>query len=65
MTLSTDGQFELDLRDEYTFDWEDDPIDFYYKDKDGVVYSLVQTTDLATLYRRLSANDPIKLYVKP
>lgn len=35
-----DGWFELNLRDEYQFKWEDDPIDFYYRDKaTGKVYN--------------------------
>ena len=34
------GWFELNLRDEYSFDWKDDPIDFYYRDKaTGKVYN--------------------------
>ena len=34
------GWFELSLRDEYSFDWKDDPIDFYYRDKaTGKVYN--------------------------
>ena len=33
------GWFDLNLRDEYRFEWKDDPIDFYYKNKDtGKVY---------------------------
>ena len=38
------GWFELNLRDEYRFDWKDDPIDFYYKEKvSGKVYNLNDT----------------------
>lgn len=34
------GEFDLNLRDEYSFEWEDDPIDFYYRDKaTGKVYN--------------------------
>ena len=57
VTLYEDGKFELNLRDEYRFSWEDDPIDFYYKAPDGTVYSWVyeadgekKDTDLALLY---------------
>ena len=69
VTLTTDGEFELNLRDEYRFEWEDDPIDFYYKDKtDGTVYNLNYTeggekksVDLAKLYTLLESNMPIVL----
>ena len=69
VTLTTDGKFELNLRDEYRFEWEDDPIDFYYKDKtDGTVYNLNDTeggekksVDLAKLYTLLESNMPIVL----
>ena len=57
VTISKDGEFELNLRDEYQFTWEDDSIDFYYTDADGVVYSFNYTengvakeVDLSTLY---------------
>jgi hypothetical protein len=37
VTLNTStggpGDFDLNLRDEYTFGWEDDPVDFYFTDK--------------------------------
>jgi hypothetical protein len=69
VTLTTDGEFELNLRDEYNFGWEDDPIDFYYKDKtDGKVYNLnnteggeKKTVDLDKLYTLLESNTPIVL----
>lgn len=43
VTITEDGSFELNLRDEYQFSWEDDPIDFYYKDTDGKVYNFNYT----------------------
>ena len=58
VTLTEDGRFELNLRDEYRFEWNDDPIDFYYTDKTtGKVYNLnyteggeQKTVDLNLLY---------------
>ena len=35
VTISEDGMFELNLREEYTYTWTDDPIDFYYTTKDS------------------------------
>ena len=68
VTLFADGQFELNLRDEYRFEWEDDPIDFYYKAADGEVYSLnymqdgvKRNVDLAWLYEQLESGNPIIL----
>ena len=62
-----DGWFELNLRDEYRFDWTDDPIDLYYKDKEtGKVYNFNYTengvkkaVDLNKLYELLQAKDPV------
>lgn len=34
-TIYKDGEFELNLREEYTYEWKDDPIDFYYTTKDS------------------------------
>ena len=39
VTVYKDGEFELNLRDEYQFAWEDDSIDFYYTDANGDVYN--------------------------
>lgn len=69
VTLTKDGEFELNLRDEYNFGWKDDPIDFYYKDKtDGKVYNLnyieggeKKTVDLDKLYTLLEGNTRIVL----
>ena len=59
------GDFELNLRDEYRFEWKDDPIDFYYKDKtDGTVYNfnyiengVKKAVDLELLYNLLQNNE--------
>ena len=69
------GDFELNLRDEYRFGWEDDPIDFYYKNKDtGKVYNFnytdaegkPQSVDLNLLYTILTSKNPeIILTEKP
>ena len=43
-TIYEDGQFELNLREEYKYSWTDDPIDFYYTTEDSngnsVTYNL-------------------------
>ena len=62
-----DGWFELNLRDEYRFDWTDDPIDLYYKEKEtGKVYNFNYTengvkkaVDLNKLYELLQAENPV------
>jgi hypothetical protein len=69
------GAFELNLRDEYSFKWEDDPIDFFYKDKNtGKVYNFNYTdgdgqpksVDLNLLYTILTSETPeIILTEKP
>lgn len=69
------GDFELNLRDEYRFDWKDDPIDFYYKNKEtGKVYNFnytdaegkSQSVDLNLLYTILTSKNPeIILTEKP
>jgi hypothetical protein len=72
VTLTENGKFELNLRDEYRFEWNDDPIDFYYTDKsDGKVYNLNYTEngvekamDLNKLYSLLKENQPIVLTVE-
>lgn len=72
VTLAESGKFELNLRDEYRFDWNDDPIDFYYKDKSsGKVYNFNYTedgnrksVDLGLLYSLLKADKPIVLTVQ-
>ena len=71
VTLTENGQFELNLRDEYRFEWDDDPIDFYYTDKDGKVYNFNYTdngvkksVDLELLYTLLQNNEQIVLTVQ-
>ena len=60
------GWFELNLRYEYQFKWDDDPIDFYYRDKNtGKVYNFNYTengvkksVDLDLLYSLLQEENP-------
>ena len=67
------GDFELNLRDEYRFEWKDDPIDFYYKEKvSGKVYNFNKTDadgkpiSLEQLYTILTSDKPeIILTEKP
>lgn len=68
VTITEDGQFELNLRDEYQFAWEDDPIDLYYTDSDGVTYSfnymengVAKSVDLNLLYNLVARGEPIVL----
>jgi hypothetical protein len=71
-TIYEDGKFELNLREEYTYTWTDDPIDFYYTvtDADGndVTYNFnykvdgeARTVDLELLYQLTRSNTPIVL----
>ena len=63
------SEFELNLRDEYTFGWNDDPIDFYFTDIDGKVYNYnytdaegkPQSVDLNLLYTLLENQTSIVL----
>ena len=62
------SEFELNLRDEYTFGWNDDPIDFYFTDKDGKVYNfnykengVEKSVDLDLLFALLENKTPITL----
>ena len=62
------SEFELNLRDEYTFGWNDDPIDFYFTDKDGKVYNynytengVKKSVDLDLLFTLLENKTPITL----
>lgn len=59
MTIYEDGKFSLNLRDEYVFDWEGDPIELFYT-KGDVTYT-AQIDDLATLYRMVNNNETIIL----
>ena len=59
MTIHDNGRYELNLRDEYKFDWEGDPIELFYTIGD-VTYS-AQIEDLATLFRMANNNETIIL----
>lgn len=61
VTITSDGNFELNLRDEYQFNWTDDPIDLYYTDGEGVTYHLTNTVDLNHLYTLATNGTPIVL----
>ena len=68
VAITENGKFELNLRDEYQFAWEDDSVDFYYTDDDGVVYSFNYTengvakeVDLNTLYNLIARGESIVL----
>jgi hypothetical protein len=78
VTLNTNtegpGDFDLNLRDEYTFDWNDDPIDFYFTDKEdnNKVYNFnydekgeKKSVDLELLYTLLQNGEPIVLTEQP
>ena len=75
-TIYEDGKFELNLREEYTYTWTDDPIDFYYTVQDAqgnnITYNLnytvggaARTVDLETMYQWTVNNQPIVLTVQP
>ena len=71
VSITEDGKFELNLRDEYQFNWQDDPIDLYYTDGDGKTYNFnytengaAKTVDLELLYTLTNSNKPIVLTVK-
>ena len=69
VSIVEDGKFELNLRDEYQFAWEDDSIDFYYTDSStGDVYSynymengVEKAVDLNLLYNIIKRGEPIVL----
>jgi hypothetical protein len=68
MSIKADGQFELNLRDEYQFAWEDDSIDFYYTDTEGNVYNfnctengVEKAVDLNLLYTLIERGESIVL----
>ncbi|MBO7307739.1 MAG: hypothetical protein J6U59_06895 [Alistipes sp.] len=72
VTISQDGVFELNLREEYQFNWTDDSIDFYYTDAEGTVYNfnymengVEKAVDLNLLYTLAGRNEPIVLTVEP
>lgn len=49
VTVTSDGQYELRLRKEYTFNWYTDEVEFHYEDSDGNVYHKTYTS-LAELF---------------
>jgi hypothetical protein len=72
VTIGQNGAFELNLREEYRFAWEDDSIDFYYTANDGVVYNFnyydengkKKAVDLNLLYTLTGRGEPIVLTTK-
>ena len=75
VTISEDGKFELNLREEYTYEWKDDPIDFYYTTKDSngndITYNfnytengVAKSIDLNLLYTLAERNERIILTQK-
>ena len=71
VTIYDDGKFELNLREEYQFAWEDDSIDLYFTDTDGVVYNfnyeeggVAKSVDLDLLYNLVEQGEPIVLTVE-
>ncbi|MBQ5688594.1 MAG: hypothetical protein IIV21_01390, partial [Bacteroidales bacterium] len=59
MTIHDNGRYELNLRHEYKFDWEGDPIELFYT-VGNVTYS-TQIEDLATLFQMSKDNETIIL----
>ena len=49
MAVYEDGKFELNLREEYRYSWEDDPIVLYYAFSDDEIYTK-KLDDIKTLY---------------
>ena len=47
--VDKDGDYELRLRKEYTFNWYTDEVEFHYEDTDGNVYHKTYT-NLAALF---------------
>ena len=71
VTVYEDGKFELNLRQEYQFAWEDDSIDLYFTDTDGIVYNfnyeeggVAKNVDLDLLYNLVGQGEPIVLTVE-
>jgi hypothetical protein len=71
VTVYKDGKFELNLRDEYQFAWEDDSVDFYYTDANGDVYNfnytengVAKSVDLDLLYTLVERGEPIVLTIE-
>ena len=71
-TIYEDGKFELNLREEYKYNWTDDPIDFYYTIEDNggnkITYNLnyevggeAKSVDLELLNKWANDGTPIIL----
>ena len=67
VTITSDGNFELNLRDEYQFNWQDDPIDLYYTVGDKTYHfnytenGVAKAVDLDLLYNLVEESIPIVL----
>ena len=71
VSILEEGKFELNLRDEYQFAWEDDSVDIYYTTSDGTVYNfnymengVEKSVDLNLLYTLAERGEPIVLTVE-
>ena len=60
VTIHESGKFELNLREEYKYNWTADPIEFNYVDNDKTVYEC-RLDDLATLYTKVKNGETIIL----
>lgn len=60
MAVTADGEFELNLREEYRYSWEDDPIELYYAAPDGNIY-VKNLNDISTLYEMTKRGVPVIL----
>lgn len=60
MKIYEDGKYELNLRHEYNFDWNGDPIELFYTRGDKTY--TVKIDDLAELYRMANNNETIILH---
>jgi hypothetical protein len=67
VTITSDGNFELNLRDEYQFKWDDDPIDLYYTVGDKTYHfnykenGVAKPVDLNLLYNLVKNGESIVL----
>ncbi len=60
VTIHESGKFELNLREEYKYNWTAGPIEFNYVDNDKTVYEC-RLDDLATLYTKVKNGETIIL----
>jgi hypothetical protein len=67
VSITSHGQFELNLRDEYQFNWKDDPIDLYYTVGDKTYHfnykenGVAKPVDLNLLYNLVKNGESIVL----